>query len=343
MLAGAARISDVSHNIAACPSGTTSSESKHLTGGAQIVLRLSVLAWLVLPALGQAPQITSAGVVNAASYAQPIAPGSIVAIFGSYLAPAPAGAVQTPLPPELGGTSVTVDGLQAPLFYVSPGQINFQVPSSITVSSRLSLTVAVVVTTAAGASASVQVPVGPTSQAVFTTDGSGCGQAVALNIAADGSYSVNSPLNSAAPRDYIALFGSGLGIASGQPPDGTPPSGAAMVPGGGGGVIDGEPWVAQYAGLAPGLVGVDQINFQIPQDTRNGCAVPVAIDGNSLISPTVTLSVNSTRGQCVDPLTQSYGNISLTRTQATGTGQDGETDTFSAVFLSGRGIAGQHD
>lgn len=51
------------------PSRTTSSESKRLTGAARIILRLSVLAWLVPPALGQAPQITSAGVVNAASYA----------------------------------------------------------------------------------------------------------------------------------------------------------------------------------------------------------------------------------------------------------------------------------
>jgi len=239
----------------------------------------------------------------------------------------------------LAGTSVTINGIQAPLFFVSPGQINFQVPSSVPFLYSGFSTAEVVVTTAAGSSAPVEVPLNQTSPAVFTTDASGCGQAVALNVAPDGAYSVNSPLNSAAQGDYIALFGNGFGTAEyAQPPDGVPPSGAAQMPYAGGGIVDGEPLtLLSYFGLAPGFVGVDQASFQIPADTRDGCAVPVAIE-TALISPTVTISIHAGRGHCVDPPTQSYGDVSLTRTIATGTGQDGETDTFSAAFLSGPGL-----
>jgi uncharacterized protein (TIGR03437 family) len=288
-------------------------------------LRLLLLCCITYPAFCQAPQVNANGVVNAASYAQPIAPGSIVSIFGSNLAVATAAAVKTPLPAQLDGTWVTVNGIQAPLFFVSPGQINFQVPSSVPFSYAGFSTVEVIVTTAAGLSAPVEVPFNQTSPAVFTTDASGCGQAVALNVAPDGTYSVNSALNSAAQGDYIVLFGNGFGTAEyAQPPDGVAPSGAAQMPYAGGGIVDGEPLtLLSYFGLAPGLVGVDQANFQIPADTRDGCAVPVAIE-TALISPTVTISIHSGRGHCVDPPTQSYGNISLTRTIATGTGHDGK-------------------
>ena len=91
--------------------------------------RMCFLALTAQLAFPQAPQLTAAGVVNAASYAQPIAPGSIVSIFGTNLAPAPARADHTLLPTSLAGTSVTIGGIAAPLFYVSPGQINAQVPS----------------------------------------------------------------------------------------------------------------------------------------------------------------------------------------------------------------------
>jgi uncharacterized protein (TIGR03437 family) len=164
-------------------------------------IRLLLLCCITYPVFCQAPQVN----------AQPIAPGSIVSIFGSNLAVATAVAVKTPLPAQPAGTWVTVNGIQVLLFFVSPGQINFQVPSSVPFSYLGFSTAEVIVTTAAGSSAPVEVPFKQTSPAVFTTDASGCGQAVALNVAPDGTYSVNSPLNSAAQGDYIVLFGNGFG------------------------------------------------------------------------------------------------------------------------------------
>ena len=290
-------------------------------------------------ASAQTPQLTSAGIVNAGSYAQPISPGSIVSIFGINLAITETTAKSLPLPTNLAGTSVTFDGVKAPLFYVSPGQINLQAPSSLQTSYAGNYTSStVMVTTPSGSSVAVQVPVYLTGPAVFTVDSSGCGRAAALNVAADGRVSLNSPSNSAAPGDYISVYGTGLGLTVNQPADGFP-TGADSIRFGAGVWVDGSPLPAStYAGLAPGLVGVDQVNFRIPLGVREGCAVPLALQADALISPTVTISIHSGRGQCVDPAAQSYGQISLMKTVASGTANDGESDMFTAAFPSGPGL-----
>jgi uncharacterized protein (TIGR03437 family) len=285
--------------------------------------------------------IAPGGVVSAASFSQPVAPGSIVSIFGTNLADAVHSAQSTPLPANLGGTSVTIGGVSAPLFYVSPGQVNAQAPSSLTVSYSAFGTANVVVTTGAGASPPVAVSVYVEGPGVFTANGSGCGQAAALNVAPDGSLSPNGASNSAAPGDFVVLFGTGFGQPYFPPADGTPALGTQTLGYGAGFSMNGAgSFPLPYLGLAPGLIGTDQANLQIPIGTRNGCAVPVEIEGALAPSQTVSISVNATRGQCADPATQSYGTISLVKTMsigtsAGGTSADGEIDTLSAEFPSG--------
>jgi len=172
--------------------------------------------------LPQVPQFTAAGVVNAFSYAQPVSPGSLVSLFGTDLATAAASATSIPLPLKLGGTSVTVNGVNAPLLFVSPRQINFQLPSVVgTQDSAYVTTASVVITTPAGSSEAVEAPVFASGPAIATSTQNGCGQAAALNVARDGTVSLNSPTNSAARGDYISLYGTGLGVSIAQPPDGT--------------------------------------------------------------------------------------------------------------------------
>jgi uncharacterized protein (TIGR03437 family) len=293
------------------------------------------------PGWAQAPQISAAGVVNAGSYAQPISPGSIVSIFGTNLAYTTASEQGTPLPKVLAGTSVTLNGVNAPLFFVSPGQINLQAPwslqSSLDLSGSFYRSATVVVTTPSGSSAPVHAPLYQSGPAIFSLDLSGCGRAAALNIAPDGGVSLNSPSNSAAPSDYVSLYGTGFGQVYFPPPDGTPATGPQRLIQGGGVLIDGQPLIGDaYDGLAPTLVGVNQTNFQIPLGTREGCAVPVAVGGP--LSPSLSISIHSGRGQCVDPPIQSYGQVSLTKTVASGTANDGETDTLTAVFPSAPGL-----
>jgi uncharacterized protein (TIGR03437 family) len=114
----------------------------------------------------QKPVIKPNSVVNAASYARSVkgeallVGGAIFSIFGENLAVSEQRASGTPLPTTLGGTSVTVGGIAAPLFYVSPGQINFQVPYAIgpvcsgatCTAGRVGERIPLVVSTGAGAS-----------------------------------------------------------------------------------------------------------------------------------------------------------------------------------------------
>src|SRR5438445_6850778 len=137
----------------------------------------------------QKPVISS--VVNAASY-QPMSSnggGSIVSVFGTNLAADTETTSGASLPTQIGGTSVTVNGVAAPLFYVSPGQINLQVPTR---SSYPAIPPPIVVTTALGIS-DPYVPTDSVPFGIFTGDSSGCGPGAVLNANADGSLSVNSP------------------------------------------------------------------------------------------------------------------------------------------------------
>ena len=300
-------------------------------------IRVALFA-LCVSAFAQQPVIATGGIVNAASYSAPIAPGSIISIFGTNLANTTVTASNTPLLTTLGGTTVSIDGVPAPLFYVSPSQINAEVPASIpTAYGSLYATTTVIVTTAAGSSAPVTVAGYSATPGVFTADGSGCGAAAALNVASDGTVSLNSPANSAAPGDFVVLFGTGFGQPLYKIPDGSPSGGldpfsqAATV------TVDGESATLAYGGFAPTLTGVDQMNVMIAAGTRDGCAVPISVfgSGGGSVSPAVSISVHSTRGQCIDPPSQSYGSVSLTKTVASGTSTDGETDTLTASFPSG--------
>ena len=164
------------------------------------IARVTLMLLMGAVAFAQAPGISAAGVVNAASFAQPIVPGSLVSIFGTNLAKEPA-AAGTPLPTELGGVSVAINGVKAPLLFVSRGQINLQVPWATSICYGCSdyETASFVVTSAAGSSATAQVPISFAAPAIFTAGGSGCGHAEALNVLPDGTVSRNSPTNSARP------------------------------------------------------------------------------------------------------------------------------------------------
>jgi uncharacterized protein (TIGR03437 family) len=256
-------------------------------------------------------------VVNAASYATtsntwlPVGKGvsssSIVSVFGTNLAASTQTASTIPLPTELGGTSVIVKGRPAPLFYVSPTQINFQMPGA-------SEPQDIVVATVAGKSEPYRLdPLGAVG--VFTLDASGCGQGVVLNVQRDGTVSVNSPENSVSPGEYISVYGTGLDHVYNSPIDGTPAQSTpplAIASGWGGFWFDfarnASPGLS-WAGRAPGLIGVDQFNLNIDETVREGCAVPVQVASAYGVSQPVTISVRKSGGPCVDPPSAGYGQI----------------------------------
>jgi uncharacterized protein (TIGR03437 family) len=284
----------------------------------------------------QTPTITS--VVDSASYQATLgSPGSIVSIFGTNLAATTATAETLPLPLQLAGTSVTVGQVAAPLFYVSPTQINFQAPGP--------LNGGVFVSTAAGGMAVSGPPENAWFAAgIFTADASGCGQGAVLNVAADGSLSANSSANSASAGDWIAIYSTGVSeiYTDGAAAPPAPPTKAVE----GAGVefdLAGEDQAIEsgWAGLAPGFVGLDQINVLIPGTMREGCAVPLQLEYFGLseaITPPVTIAIRQGGGPCVDPPTAGYGQVKWQKTtNTTALNVTSEADTLTVSLQASPG------
>src|ERR1035437_2470049 len=137
------------------------------TRGGIVVVIIAFFLLFEIAGWAQAPAVPQGSVTNAADYSRELAPGTIVTIWGTNLAPRTGAAAAIPLPVTLQGASVEViDGsrtLNAPLFYVSPGQINAQLPFDLT-----SATVQVRVRNAAGVSGSDTVTVLPRAPRLFT-------------------------------------------------------------------------------------------------------------------------------------------------------------------------------
>lgn len=305
--------------------------------------RLNSARWLLcligLCCFGQVPAINPGGIVNAASLAAPshsgpgLAPGILATIFGQNLAPSSAQATTYPLPRVLNGTSVLVNGEAAPLLYVSPGQINFQVPKGDP--HYLAPVLAVQVSTVEGMSAPSTAEF-TYALGVFTAPGTGCGQAAATNVHADGSVSVNDANHAAEPGDYLEIYSTGygevLGTADGVP---QPPPPVSRFPAG--------VWLgdmlsnATFSGLSTEFVGITQTNLQIPSGVTEGCSVPLQLVSTGYVLPSqiVTVSIHSGRGTCAEPPIAAEGNITMKRTIDTSTGQVSEA--MIAAFPSSYG------
>ncbi len=212
-----------------------------------------------------------------------LAPGTITSLYprGGSFSAATENFSSLPLPRVLADTEVRVNEQPAPVFYVSPTQINFMVPSSAPVSGTVDLEV--VRKSTGQVIAAGTLPMERASPALFTVNGAGNGQVAALNQ----DNTPNSEEKPAARGSIIQLFGTGQGVVPGAPPDGAAASG--QIP------TDAKPRViintgfvdeadVVFSGLAPGLVGVWQINVKIPMTAPPAPAVVVAIVHRSIAS-----------------------------------------------------------
>ncbi|MBI4463568.1 MAG: hypothetical protein HY647_02585, partial [Acidobacteria bacterium] len=136
----------------------------------------------------------------------PVAPGGIASIFGTDLAETPAQADSLPLPTELGGVRVRFNGIEAPLFYVSPRQINVQVPFELT---GFSASMEIEKRTSSGTVLSAAMPIGLANGApgIFTMDGSGQGPGLILHA----DFSPVTPDSPAKKGETLIAFVTGLG------------------------------------------------------------------------------------------------------------------------------------
>jgi serine-type D-Ala-D-Ala carboxypeptidase/endopeptidase len=232
--------------------------------------------------------------VVAATYARgAVAAESIVSAFGAGLASGAVSATSRPLPTSLLGTTVKViDGAGAqrlaPLFYVSPTQINYLIPPGTAPG-----TATVLVTSAEGVVSQGAVRVGDIAPGVFSADASGAGLAAAnvQRVRADGtqSYEAVAQFDAAQQRlvalpidlgpegeqVYLVLYGTGLRARGGAV--------AARV----GGVAA----AVTYAGAQGDFDGLDQINVLLPRALAGRGEVEVVLTVDGLTANTVKVAV----------------------------------------------------
>ena len=211
-----------------------------------------------------------------------IAPGDQITLLGVNLGPT-AGVradATKPLPTSLGQTTVTFDGVAAPLYYVSDGVV--QVQSPVTLTPRASTRIQV--TASAGSSLAIPVAVFSTNPGIFTYDATGHGQAKAVNQ--DGTLNgdgTNTGSDVPAPAgSVIQVYAAGLGAVDPQVPQGTPApaSPLSLVTGRVTAAIAGVPADVSFAGLAPGMIGVYQVNITVPAKLPSGPArLTIYVDG----------------------------------------------------------------
>ena len=212
------------------------------------------------------PVITPGSVVNAASYLGAISAGSLATVAGSNLADAvhliPAPGPGQSFPTTVAGVSVSVNGVPAPLIYVSPTQINFQVPWE----TATALAVPVKVTWNGADSNVEQVTISSTASPSFFLSEFVNGVAWVTGDAADGCPTSSSECSVQAGSTY-QLWANGLGPMSSVLQDGVPaPAFALQVPGGPAScqlTIGGQPATVVYCGVAPNEI-IDQLNFIYP-------------------------------------------------------------------------------
>ena len=237
------------------------------------------------------PQISPGGIVNAASYKSPLARCGIATVFGTNLADTPAWAALLPLTTMLGGAQVVVNGVAAPLFYVSPLQINFQVPCE----APLNGAVGVYVTNGGGMSSAQSATIAPYAPGVFTY----ARTATAVDpVIVHLDNSLVTPDKPANPGEILTVYATGVGNLNHVPVTGavsplSPLSQAVALPTV---TVGGAAASVSFAGLTPGSVGLVQINIQLPSTYPAGSSLPLVVSFAGTAAPAVNLAVQGGSG-----------------------------------------------
>lgn len=238
--------------------------------------------------------------VSAASFdGATLAPESIVAAFGSNLATATQIASATPLPTTLAGTIVKLkdsSGAEkaAPLFFVSPTQVNYLIPANLSAG-----TAAVTLTASDGSTAAGTVQIANVAPSIFTANSSGQGlaAAVALRVRANGSQTtepiaqwdaaqnrfvalpidLGQDLGNTSDQVYLVLFGTGIRYRGGLNTV-TARVGGVEVP-------------VLYAGVQNDFVGLDQINLLLPRSLAGRGEVEISLTADGKPANPVSIHI----------------------------------------------------
>ncbi len=232
---------------------------------------------------------------DAQSSAAPVAsmaPNALASLYGSNLAAAVASAQSQPPPTALGGVTVTVTdsagvARNAPLLYVSPGQINFEIPDGAAAG------VATITLVGSGAGKTYEGAIQAVAPALFTMNGAGSGVAAATAIGVPANSQTQNPVQvfqcgaggciatpivlTSGATVYLTLYGSAIRNRSSL-------TNVALA-------VNGVSLPVLYAGPAPGFAGLDQVNVSLPLNLRGSGESNVTLTVDGQTSNVVTLNI----------------------------------------------------
>lgn len=224
---------------------------------------------------GAAPgQVSS--VVNAASFAGAPSPGSVSAVFGSNLSSNTATATTVPLPYSLGGITVTVNGAAAPLWYVSPMQVNFEMPAEAKTGQA---------TIVVGSTAGFSFTVPQAAPGIFAY---GSNRAIAVNP----DFTLNDSSHPASPGSVITVYLTGIGpldnpVATDTQAPSSPLSRATLPASA---TIGGQNAPIGFLGLTPSGIALAQVNLTVPSLAAGDYPVAITIGGVTSNAPLISVS-----------------------------------------------------
>ena len=241
----------------------------------------------LLPASG-APVILAGAVVHGASQRGdvPIAPGSLVTLYGTNLSERTTGLNALPLPTEKEGTEVLLGGQPLPILFASPAQINAQLPFNLPSNAVLQIVVR--------RNAQISVPesfvVAPAQPGIFTKNQQGTGQGIVVR---SDQVTLAEPGAPARRGEAVVIYGTGLGpvnqiVTAGNQ---APSSPLAVTLSTVEVLIGGKSAQVLFSGLTPGFAGLYQVNAILPADSPTGNAVPLSLRVDGRLSNSVEIAV----------------------------------------------------
>lgn len=236
---------------------------------------LSTSGFVVLPGAYDAavadPHIDS--IASAADQSPAVAPGGLFTVRGSNLSPVNIATNEIPLPTALGDSCMTINGVLVPLVFVSPSQINGQIPFTVSGDSTM------ILRTPAGVSNNFDFPIDANAPAVFLTSVPGW-DGLTPTVVRAGNNEMVTPTNPLHPNDQIVIYLTGLGLVSPDVKSGYPgpadPLAEALAATSV--FLGNSPLSVSFAGLTSCAPGVYQINAQLPsKGMPTGMSVPLTI------------------------------------------------------------------
>ena len=237
------------------------------------------------------PVVPEGAILHAASFARhpaPLAPGSLAVVFGAYLNDGPQVASTTigqdgKVVTSLGGTTVSVNNIPAPILYSLNSQLAIQIPFEVAGQSSVPVTV----TVGGQTSAPRTINIAAAAPGLFTVNMAGTGDAIVVH--SDGVTLV-TPQNPARPNEVVVMYGTGLGALNPSLGTGVP-SGVSTAIAPAVLLFGTVPAVIDYAGTTPGYLGLHQINARIPANPPTGNAVPILFSVGGTQSNVATIAI----------------------------------------------------